>query len=265
MSIASFRQSPMVWLTSGWSGTSRSPTMFSSAGDLIGKHRADQVLRLHARELRRHALAAANARQRQRNACDPAPANREHRRVEQGLDENGSRTRGMQIAGRLDQFETVRGRQRQHDVVLGRGGLQFEIELATETLAQRKAPGPVEAAAIGRMDDELHAAGFVEEALEHDRVLGRQAAERRVRSARYSASCSAAGRATPRVAFEPINDPLDVGAARSRAATSARSRETESDNSSLRPGASPSQKGIVGAMPCASSTRTRPRSTRRMR
>ena len=41
-----------------------------------------------------------------------------------------------------------------------------------------------------------------------------------------------------------------------RAATSARRRETDADSSSLRPGASPSQNGIVGAAPCASSTRT---------
>ena len=33
----------------------------------------------------------------------------------------------------------------------------------------------------------------------------------------------------------------------------------------MRPGASPSQKGTDGAAPCASSTRSRPDSTRRMR
>ena len=46
---------------------------------------------------------------------------------------------------------------------------------------------------------------------------------------------------------------------------SARSRDTATESSSLRPGASPSQNGMVGAMPWASSTRTTPRSTRMMR
>ena len=87
----------------------------------------------------------------------------------------------MQIARRVAQFETMRRRQRQHDVVLGRSGLQFEIELAAEPLAQGEAPGAINPAAIGRMDDELHAARFVEEAFEHDRFLGGQAAERRMR------------------------------------------------------------------------------------
>ena len=60
-------------------------------------------------------------------------------------------------------------------VVLGRRRLQLEVELAAEALAQRQSPGAVDAAAERRMDHQLHAAGFVEEALEHDRVLGRQA------------------------------------------------------------------------------------------
>ena len=43
------------------------------------------------------------------------------------------------------------------------------------------------------------------------------------------------------------------------------SRDTACDSSSLRPGASPNQKGIEGGSPWASSTRTVPRSTRRIR
>src|SRR5262249_48378676 len=60
----------------------------------------------------------------------------------------------------------------------GRRRLQLEIELAAEALAQGESPGAVDAAAERRMNDELHAADFVEKALEHDRVLRRQAAER---------------------------------------------------------------------------------------
>ena len=45
----------------------------------------------------------------------------------------------------------------------------------------------------------------------------------------------------------------------------ARRSDTAVDSSHVRPGASPRQNGIVGAAPFASSTRTRPASTRRMR
>src|SRR5512143_4193596 len=71
----------------------------------------------------------------------------------------------------------MRGGERQHDVVFGRRCLQLEIELAAESLAEREAPGAVDAAAIGRMDHELHAARFVEEALQDQRLARRQRAE----------------------------------------------------------------------------------------
>ena len=71
----------------------------------------------------------------------------------------------------------MRGGQRQHDIVFSRRSLQLEIELAAEALAQREPPGPVDAAAIGRVDHELHAARLIEEALEDERIVRRQAAE----------------------------------------------------------------------------------------
>ena len=46
--------------------------------------------------------------------------------------------------------------------------------------------------------------------------------------------------------------------ASSRSATALRSRETSSDSSSVRPGASPTQNGIVGCLPVASRTRMTP-------
>src|SRR5919108_4340718 len=89
----------------------------------------------------------------------------------------------MQISRHLGEIEAVRGGEREHDVVLGRRRLQLEIELAAEALAQGKPPGAIHAAAVRRVDDELHAAGLVEEALEHERVLGREAPQRGVRRA----------------------------------------------------------------------------------
>ena len=60
--------------------------------------------------------------------------------------------------------------ERQHDGVFGGRGLQLEVEGAAEFLAQRQAEGAVDARAERRMDDELHAAGLVEEALEHQGI-----------------------------------------------------------------------------------------------
>ena len=50
-----------------------------------------------------------------------------------------------------------------------------------------------------------------------------------------------------------------------RSATAWRSAETSSDSSLVRPGASPCQCGTEGGAPCASTTRTVPGSTRRIR
>ena len=55
------------------------------ASELIGKDGRDQILSSHTRELRRHLLAAAEARQSKRHAGNPSPARDEHGRIEQGL------------------------------------------------------------------------------------------------------------------------------------------------------------------------------------
>ena len=55
--------------------------------------------------------------------------------------------------------------ERDDDAVVGGGGLQLEVERAAEALAQRQAPGAIDARAERRVQDQLHAAGFVEEAL----------------------------------------------------------------------------------------------------
>jgi len=69
------------------------------------------------------------------------------------------------------------GRKRQHDRIFGGRGLQFEVEAATEALAQAEPPRAIQATAERRMDDQLHAAGFVEEAFHRQCRLRRQQAE----------------------------------------------------------------------------------------
>ena len=59
-------------------------------GELVGKNRANQIFSRHAGELWRHLLATAESRQGQRHPGNPAPAGGKHRRVEQGLDQQGS-------------------------------------------------------------------------------------------------------------------------------------------------------------------------------
>ena len=65
----------------------------------------------------------------------------------------------------------------------------------------------------------------------------------------------------------PVSQPIAASRppASSCAAIVSRKRDTEADSSLVRPGASPSQNGMLGGTPFASSTRTVPRSTRRMR
>ena len=185
------------------------------AGDLVREDRGQQVLGLHALQLRRHLAAADEARQRQRGGGVPAPAHAEQRRVEQRLHQHVERRGRVQVARDFVQREAVAGRQRQHDRVLGRRGLQLEIELAAEALAQRQAPGAVEAAAEGRMDHQLHAAGFVEEALHHDALLRRQRAERAQRARQvvddlargFDVEADSRRRASPIAAFDAAARP----------------------------------------------------------
>ena len=58
------------------------------------------------------------------------------------------------------------------DAVVGGGGLELEVEAATEAFAESEAEGFVDAATEGSVQDELHAAPIVEEALSDDCGLG---------------------------------------------------------------------------------------------
>ena len=167
--------------------------------------------------------------------------------------------------------------QRDVQAVVGGRGLQFEIEAAAEALAQRQSPGFVDAPAERRVDDQLHAAAFVEEALGDDRVSAsaprpaqrglqeciRSPARRRIRRGRILPSAT-------RRCLRPAGLLCETP-------TGERLRQAFADflpqfgdlqrSSCVRAGASPRQKGTVGGAPCASSTSTRPvlPSTRRMR
>ena len=147
------------------------------AGGRVGERRGEQIVGLHALHLRRHAAAAAAARDGQRDGGVPAPARLEHGRVEQRLHEDRAHAVRMEVPEHVGERKRVLRAERQEQRVVGGGRLQLEVELAAEALAEREAPGAIDAAAQRGVQDELHAARLVEEALDDQRPLGRQRAE----------------------------------------------------------------------------------------
>jgi hypothetical protein len=149
------------------------------ARGLVRKDRRDQVIGAHAQQLRRHFAAAAHPQDCERADGVPAPTRRKHRRRQERLRQHVLDT------GRLDVFEDDLERkrvlvgEREHDAVVGRRGLQFQIERTAEALAKRQAPRAIDARAERRVQDELHPSGFVEESLGDDRAIGRNDAENR--------------------------------------------------------------------------------------
>ena len=128
------------------------------ASQLVGKDRRQQILRFHALERRRNPLSAALPRQGQRAGCVPAPANRKHGRIEQGLHQKIANRSAVQITKNLLQWKRVLRPQREHNRIIGRSRLQFEVERPAETFAQGQPPGPVHSNPEGRVQDQLHAA-----------------------------------------------------------------------------------------------------------
>src|SRR5215470_8419212 len=95
--------------------------------------------------------------------------------------------------------------ERQQQRIFGGCGLQLEIELAAEAFSERERPRLVDAAAKRRMEDELHAAGFVEEPLEYERRLRRNDTKRRASGNEVARRLFGAPLAESRLADQPIN------------------------------------------------------------
>ncbi|MCY1409200.1 hypothetical protein D9M71_245400 [compost metagenome] len=105
------------------------------------------------------------------------------------------------------------GGQRQHDRVLAGSGLQFEVERAAEAFAQGQAPGAIEAAAKGRMNDQLGAAGFIEKTFHHQRVLRGQGTQGLAGAGQVIDQLLGAVGAKAEVAAQPIDDGLRLAIA----------------------------------------------------
>ena len=172
----------MVWRTRRWSGISIGPVTFSWQAAACGNSaaiRSSASMRWigggFLRPLRNRRMSRARLRfQRQRDE--------EHRRVEDRLAQRVLDRAARDVARHLVEREAVVRTERQHHRVVARRGLQLEVEGAAELLAQREPERPVDATTVGRVEHELHPAGVVEEALEHQVLLGR--ASRRAPRAR---------------------------------------------------------------------------------
>ena len=151
------------------------------AGQLFGEHAGHQVLRLQAEQIGRRFLPALKAPERQGADRIPAPAHGEHGRGEQGLHQEIAQCRGVQVFDGVLQGEALRAAQGQDDRVLGRSGLQLEIEGPAEPLPERQSPAPIHPATVGRVNDELHAPGLVEKPLENQGIQGGQDAQGQLR------------------------------------------------------------------------------------
>src|SRR5271166_3332197 len=152
------------------------------AGGDVREDRREKVVAADALNLWRNFLAALEAQQRQRAVRVPAPARGEDWRRQRSLLQNLLYRLGLQVVEDVAEREAVLLGQRDVQPIVRCSGLQLKVEGAAETLAQRQSPGLVHAATKRRVDDELHSAALVEEALGDDRLLRRHFAQHRAPS-----------------------------------------------------------------------------------
>src|SRR5262249_3083609 len=110
------------------------------ARDLVREHRAKEILSLHALELRGDFFAAAAPQNCESAHCIPAPSHLEHRRRQQGLNQQWSNRCRAQILKHLFELKTVSRSKRKNDRVFGGCRLQLEVELPAKALSKRKPP-----------------------------------------------------------------------------------------------------------------------------
>ena len=151
--------------------------VFKAGGD-VGEDGGEEVVASHALNLRRDFLAVLEAEECEGAVGVPTEAGGEDGRAgEYGLLKNLLDGFGLEEVEDIGEGEAVLFGRGDADAVVGGGGLQLEVEAAAEALAQGQSPGAVDARSEGRMDDELHAAAFVKEALGDDGTLGGNRAE----------------------------------------------------------------------------------------
>src|SRR3546814_13989222 len=111
----------------------------------------------------------------------------------------------MQVVRDFFERKTVRRTEREDQRVVERGGLQLEVELPAEALAQRQAPGAHHARAERRVYHQMRVADFIEEALEDDLVARRQQAARGSRAAVVCCECGGPAAVQIDFGFPPLH------------------------------------------------------------
>ena len=234
------------------------------AGRRLREHRGHEVVGLHALDRRRVAPPVAEAQHHERAVEVPAPPGLEHRRVEDGVLERVLDRRAADVARHLLEREAVVRPEREHDGVVAGRGLQLEVERAAELLAQREPERAVDAPAERRVHDELHPAGVVEEALEHEPLLGGHRPEHRAPDREVVDDHGGGVGVDPGGLAQPVRgrrrDRRRRGTRRPRCAAP-RPRPTARR---CGPAPRPSRTGSSGAASPASRTRTTPGSTWRI-
>ena len=105
------------------------------AGKLIGEHRRQQILRVHALKLRGLLLAVTEPPHGERDARVPAPVHAEQRRIEDRLRQHVPHRFARKVTRDVLEREAVHGAEREHDRVLERRGLELEVEAPAKPLA----------------------------------------------------------------------------------------------------------------------------------
>ena len=148
------------------------------ARDDLRECRDEEIVRAHPLQVRRHSLAVPRPVEEESALRVPSPARLEERGLEDGLDEDLARGGGIEVVEDFRQLEAVLRAERKDDCLFVRGRLELEAEADAEALPQREPPGLVDLRAERRVNDELHPAALVEEALEDHTLLRGDAAER---------------------------------------------------------------------------------------
>ncbi len=149
-------------------------------GQRVGEDGPKQIFCLHPLDLRRDFFAMGETQQHQRATDIPAPARHKHRRLQYGGKQDLAKRMAVQEPEHRLERKTVFLSERDHNPVVCRRGLQFEIKGHTESLPQGEAPGTVDPASKWRVQDQLHPAALIEEPLRHNRLLRRHGSEHRL-------------------------------------------------------------------------------------
>src|SRR5262245_45972167 len=105
-------------------------------GELVRKNGREQVFRFHALDRRRDSSAAALTRKSKRASGVPSPADREHGRIEERLDQKITDGVAVKIPENFVEWKGVLRAEGKNDGVIGGRGLQFEIKRTAKSFSK---------------------------------------------------------------------------------------------------------------------------------